>query len=120
MQPYGQPPMQSYQQPPTQPYGQPPMMPGYGQPMAVSPKNPAVSLIVSLILPGVGTIINGETGKGVAILVGYFAALFIGFLLLIVLIGFFFLLVATGVWIWGMIDAYQGAQKWNYAHGFIS
>jgi len=27
---------------------------------------------------------------------------------------------AIGIWIWGMIDAYQGAQAWNRAHGILS
>jgi hypothetical protein len=25
-----------------------------------------------------------------------------------------------GFWIWGMVDAYQGAQRWNARHGIIS
>jgi hypothetical protein len=36
----------------------------------------------------------------------------------------FFLLVpllfAFGIWVWGMVDAYQGAQRWNRRHGIIS
>ena len=27
---------------------------------------------------------------------------------------------AIGIWIWGMVDAYKSAQKWNAAHGIIS
>ena len=23
-------------------------------------------------------------------------------------------------WVWGLIDAYQGAQKWNARHGILS
>lgn len=75
------------------------------------PKNPVISLVVSLVIPGVGTMMNGETGKGIAILVGYVVALF----LIFVLIG---LIVAPAVWAYGMYDAYQGAKKWNVAHGF--
>ena len=99
-------------------YQQPPM--GYGQPMAVSPKNPAVSLIVSFFLPGVGTLMNGETNKGVLILVGWLMSWVLGWFLLIFIVGFFFFMIATGLWIWGMIDAFQGAKNWNLAHGFIS
>jgi hypothetical protein len=33
------------------------------------------------------------------------------------LIGF---ILVIGAWIWGMIDAYQGAQRWNARHGIIS
>jgi hypothetical protein len=23
-------------------------------------------------------------------------------------------------WIWGLVDAYQGAQRWNARHGILS
>jgi TM2 domain-containing membrane protein YozV len=82
-----------------------------GYSTGLSSKNPAISLLISFIVPGVGTIINGETGKGIAILVGYIVSLF----LIIVLIG---ILLAPAVWIYGMYDAYQGAKKFNIAHGF--
>jgi TM2 domain-containing membrane protein YozV len=86
-----------------------------GQPgmMVVAPKNPAVSLIVSFFLPGVGSMINGDVGTGVAILVLYI----VGWATTIFLVGF---LLLIGAWIWGMVDAYQGAQRWNARHGIIS
>jgi TM2 domain-containing membrane protein YozV len=117
---YGQPPQQSARQ------GQPPppgLPPGYGQPPApyphyppgyqVAPKNPGLSLLASFFIPGLGSMINGEAGKGVGILVGYLVSL----VLVFVVIGIFGVLA---FWIWGMVDAYQGAQKWNARHGFIS
>ena len=73
-------------------------------------KNPAVSLLASFFIPGLGTMLNGEVGKGIGILVGYFACLFLFFLIVP-------LLVAVGLWVWGMVDAYQGAQQWNRRHG---
>jgi len=96
-----------------------PMTPGYavpvGQPgaMMVAPKNPAVSLIVSFFIPGVGSMINGDVGTGIAILVLYI----VGWVLAIGLIG---IPLAIGAWIWGMVDAYRGAQRWNARHGIIS
>lgn len=83
------------------------------QATAVAPKNPALSLIVSIFLPGVGSMMNGDVGKGVGILVGYFVSLFLFWLLIP-------LFIAFALWIWGLIDAYTGAQKWNLAHGVIS
>ena len=80
---------------------------------AVAAKNPGVSLIASFFLPGLGTMLNGEVGKGVGILVGYFACLFLFFLIVP-------LLAAVGIWVWGMVDAYQGAQRWNRQHGIVS
>lgn len=79
----------------------------------VLPKNPALSLIVSLFVPGVGSMINGDFGTGVAILVLYV----VGIALSVFLIG---IPLALGAWVWGLLDAYQGAQRWNRAHGIIS
>jgi TM2 domain-containing membrane protein YozV len=79
----------------------------------VAPKNPAVSLLVSFFIPGVGSMINGDTTTGVIILVLYIAGV----------VGAFFLIgipVVIGAWIWGLIDAYQGAVRWNARHGIRS
>jgi len=85
-----------------------------GQPVfAVAPKSPAVSLIISLFLPGVGSMVNGDTQTGVIILVVYLVGIFASFFL----IG---IPVMLGAWIWGMIDAYQGAQRWNARYGIRS
>jgi TM2 domain-containing membrane protein YozV len=83
--------------------------PGY----AVAPKNAAVSLLASFFLPGLGTMINGEVGKGVGILASYVVCLCLFFLIVP-------LLAAFGIWVWGMMDAYQGAQQWNRRHGILS
>jgi len=104
-------------QPPPPPYGAP--VGGYGQQYGqqygypVAPKNPAISLLVSFFVPGVGSMINGDVGIGVAILIGYL----ISFPLVLVVVGLPMLL---GFWVWGMVDAYQGAVRWNRAHGIIS
>ena len=79
----------------------------------VAPRNPAVSLIVSFFLPGVGSMINGDVGTGIAILLIWLVSI----PLLFVFIGFFTLI---GAFIWGLVDAYQGARRWNARHGIIS
>ena len=107
----GYPPQPGYQQPgygyPQAPYG-----PG-GAPMMVVPKNPGISLLASFFIPGLGSMLNGDVGKGVGILIGYF----VSFILIIVIIG---ILGVIGFWVWGMVDAYQGAKTWNARHGFYS
>lgn len=86
--------------------------PGYVAPVyGASRKDPAVSLILSFFLPGLGTIINGQGGKGIAIMLGYF----MGALLSVILIG---LPILFGFWVWGMADAYSGAKEHNARHGF--
>ena len=86
---------------------------GYAAPVAVAPKTPAISLIASFFLPGLGQFINGDTNKGVAMIVAYFAS----FLLMLIIIGF---ITAPIIWIWSMVDAYQSAQSWNLRHGIVS
>lgn len=91
-------------------------LPLYGQEMyrmTVAPKNPAVSVLLSVFIPGLGSMVNGNAGVGAAILM----VNIIGWILAIVLIG---IPLALGSWIWGLVDAYQSAQRWNRAHGIIS
>ena len=57
--------------------------------------------------------VNGDTTIGVVILIGYLVSL----VLTCIVIGLF---TAVGFWIWGMVDAYQGARRWNLRHGIIS
>jgi TM2 domain-containing membrane protein YozV len=83
----------------------------------VAPKNPAVSLIVSLFLPGVGSMINGDVGIGITILVLWLLAFFLDFTIFGLIVG---LPLGLAMFIWGLIDAYQGAQRWNRQHGIIS
>ncbi len=79
----------------------------------VLPKNPAVSVLMSFLLPGLGSIANGEIGDGVAIMIAYVVSC----VLMLVLIGF---ILAPAVWIVGTVHAYKGAQRWNGRHGIVS
>jgi len=79
----------------------------------IVPKNPAVGVILSFFIPGLGTMVNGDVGRG-AIILGVYA---LGWVLALFLIG---IPILIGAWIWGMIDGYLSAQRWNAAHGIIS
>jgi TM2 domain-containing membrane protein YozV len=83
----------------------------------VAPKNPAVSLIVSFFLPGVGSMINGDVGIGITILLLWLLAFFLDVTIFGLVVG---LPLGLAMFIWGLIDAYQGAQRWNRRHGIIS
>lgn len=90
--------------------------PQYGYPtppMQVAPKSPGVAMLASFFFPGLGSLMNGNVGKGIGIFIGYF----ISWILTLVLIGLF---GVFGFWVWGMVDAYQGAKRWNAAHGILS
>jgi len=98
-----------------QPYAPPQhyQPPQYGQYPQVAPKSPAAGLIVSVFLPGVGSMMAGKTGKGIGILAGWL----IGGLLCLAVVGFF---IVPVFWIWGLVAGYQDAVAWNRAHGIVS
>ncbi len=79
----------------------------------VAPKSPALAVFASFFVPGLGSMINGDVSKGIGILIGYV----ISVVLAIVIIGFVGMLV---FWVWGMVDGYNGAQRWNARHGILS
>ena len=85
----------------------------YPQRPSVLPKQPGIALLLSLLLPGVGSIYAGKAAKGVWILVAYLFA----WLTAIILIGF---VLAPAVWIFAMVAGYQDATKWNARFGIRS
>ena len=95
-----------------QPYAQYPP-PQYQQYPQVAPKSAALGLIVSIFIPGVGSMMAGKVGEGIGILAGWL----IGWFLCLVLIGF---VIMPVFWIWGLVAAYQDAVKWNRDHGIVS
>jgi TM2 domain-containing membrane protein YozV len=72
-------------------------------------RNPVASLLASLLIPGLGTIINAETGKGVLILIGWITA----WVLVLFTVG---VILVPAVWIYALYDAFQGARRYNRAH----
>jgi TM2 domain-containing membrane protein YozV len=64
-------------------------------------KNPWISTILSFFFPGLGSVYNGDTVKGVAIYIGAIIGLFL------------FIVPGVIVWLYGMYDAYTTAKKMN-------
>jgi len=83
------------------------------QPQQVAPKNAGLALLASFFIPGLGSLMVGRMGWGIGIFCAYVAA----WVSMFVLIGF---VLVPAVWIWGMVDAYVGAQSWNRRHGIVS
>ena len=86
---------------------------GYVAVTQVAPKSPGLALLGSFFFPGLGQLINGQVGKGIAMFVAYLISL----VLLFVFIGF---VLVPAIWIWSMVDAYSGAKQWNASHGILS
>jgi TM2 domain-containing membrane protein YozV len=70
-------------------------------PPAQKEKNPLISLLLSFFFPGLGSVYNGDTVKGVAIYIGTIIGMFL------------FIVPGVIVWIYGMYDAYTTAKKMN-------
>ncbi|MDV2582214.1 hypothetical protein [Alkalibacillus haloalkaliphilus] len=69
-------------------------------------KNTGVAALLSFLYCGLGQIYNGEFGKAIGFMIGYFVSI----LSMFILIGF---ITTPALWIWGMIDAYKSAEKIN-------
>lgn len=119
--PYAPPPTYGAGAPPfatSSPYpGSPPPYPGA---LPVARKEPAIALVVSFLIPGVGSMMNGDVGAGVG-----FLGLYIFGIVMIVCLGWFFglgLLIGVPLmlvaWGWGMYHAYQGAVDFNRRAGY--
>ncbi len=70
-------------------------------------KDARLSLILSMIFPGLGQIYNGQTDKGILFLIAGAASCA---MILLFLLG---LAAGSAVWVWGMVDAYRTAEKLN-------
>jgi TM2 domain-containing membrane protein YozV len=86
----------------------------------VAPKNAGLAVVASFFFPGLGTIMNGEGGKGAAMLISDFVLWFLFLLTFWFVLGFIFVPFMLGLWIWAIYDAYEGARKWNARHGIVS
>ncbi len=69
-------------------------------------KEPIISVILSLLFPGLGQLYNGQSTKGL-----YFIGLaIVSIVLSLILIG---ALIYLLIWLWSIIDAYNSAEKFN-------
>jgi hypothetical protein len=76
------------------------------RPAAPKTRSPLPALALSLVVPGLGTMRNGDVGLGLIILAFFLASAG----LVPVLVGLPLLIV---VWVWGLLDAVLSARRWN-------
>ncbi|MBD3403697.1 hypothetical protein GF420_12435 [candidate division GN15 bacterium] len=69
-------------------------------------KNPGLAAVLSFFWMGLGQVYNGQIAKAVVFIVAYA----ISWLLMFILIGF---ITTPILWLYGMWDAYDSAQKIN-------
>ena len=78
--------------------------------MAIETKSAALATVLSLIFPGIGQLYTGRIGKGIALIIASIISIAL-FLAFIGFVMYFF------IWIYGMIDAYNGANRINAMAG---
>lgn len=76
-------------------------------------KEPLLSLVLSLLLPGLGQIYNRQIKKGIILLVITVASVVLIIMTMWILIGFCFMIVPVVLWLFGMYDAYTEARNIN-------
>jgi TM2 domain-containing membrane protein YozV len=79
----------------------------------VAPKNPALAVVLSIFIPGLGSMVSGNGGIGALIL----CLNILGWTLSFFLVG---VPLVIGSWIWGLVNAHSSAVRWNRQHGVIS
>jgi TM2 domain-containing membrane protein YozV len=82
-------------------------------PQRINPRSPIGAIVLSLIIPGLGSMYGGEVGIGVVILCAYL----VSFALILAIIG---LVLCPAVWIFGLWHAYHAVTRWNRERGIIS
>jgi TM2 domain-containing membrane protein YozV len=78
-----------------------------------SAKSPGLAAVLSFLWCGLGQIYNGQIGKGIAFLVAYLFSL----ILIIAILG---IITTPILWIWGIVDAYNTAERLNREAGTAS
>jgi TM2 domain-containing membrane protein YozV len=73
----------------------------------VSGRSPVLALILSMLIPGVGSFYAGEIGKGIMFVILDLVAWFLVFSVVGALIGVPALVV---IWIWAMVAAYNACK----------
>lgn len=76
-------------------------------------KEPLLSAILSLFIPGLGQIYNGQVMKGIIILALYVGLWAVSGVLMFVLIGFCTMLLPVVLWLYAIYDGYVVAGKIN-------
>ena len=98
----------------TPPHGFPPPP---GAPVAAPRKEPWIAVLASFLLPGLGSIINGDTGVGATLMIIHVLSLVFLLCFWVVAIGFIGIPVMMLVWVGGMVHAHQGAVDFNRRAG---
>ena len=76
-------------------------------------KEPIISLILSLFIPGLGQVYNTQIKKGAIIFIAYVILIVLVYVSWVHFVGFCFMVLPLAVWLYAMYDAYREARNIN-------
>ncbi len=76
-------------------------------------KEPVISLILSLFIPGLGQIYNAQIKKGIILFIAFLASLALIYATMQSPIGWCFMVLPIALWLYGMFNAFGEAKKIN-------
>ena len=76
-------------------------------------KEPVISLILSLVIPGLGEIYNVQIKKGIILFIAFLVSLALIYVTIQSPIGWCFMIFPIALWLYGMFDAFSEAKKIN-------
>lgn len=76
-------------------------------------KEPVISLILSLFIPGLGHIYNAQIRKGIIIFIAFLVSLVLIRATMRSPIGWCFIVFPIALWLYGMFDAFGESRKIN-------
>lgn len=76
-------------------------------------KEPIISLILSLFIPGLGQVYNTQIKKGAIIFIAYVILIVLVYVSWVHFVGFCIMVLPLALWLFGMYDAFSEAMKIN-------
>ena len=76
-------------------------------------KEPLISLILSLLVPGLGQAYNLQTKKGIILFIAYVVSLLLAYATWSHFVGFCIMILPLAVILYAMYDAYREARNIN-------
>jgi len=76
-------------------------------------KEPVISLILSLVIPGLGQLYNTQVKKGAILFIAYVVSIVLVYATWSNFVGFCIMVLPLAIWLYGMFDAYREATKIN-------
>lgn len=93
---------------------------GYPGAIPIARKEPGLALLASFLVPGAGSMINGDVGAGVVFLGLYLVGWVLVLCLGVLIVGLVGVPIALVAWIGSMVHAYRGAVNFNIAAGYTA